>query len=128
MGELITFYGKVSGLGDYSLTSPAIRGSVGYIMIPKGVKLKIWAKRIAGPATTVAIMFTRDVTASSVTWETIGTEHLASAGEITLEKRRPIVVVGYTGKEAIKFSRVGPSGATDESYVEFDIEFVWDDE
>lgn len=125
--ELMTVHGEVTGLDDYTLRSPLVRGTFTYIRIPKGVKLKIWAKRIAGPEAVVAIKYTSDVTASPPDWVDLSVESLASgAGEESVEKRRPIVVEGITGKEAIKVTRVGPSGATDTSYVDLEIELSWD--
>jgi len=122
--ELLHLYGETDGSstsGTFSLSSPDFSGSVSYIRIPKGMKLKIWCKRISGEvATLIKIGFTRDVTVSSPTWVTIGTEYLASPGEIILEKRRPIVVEGITGKEAIAVT--WSQGTAGKAYVELEVE------
>ena len=131
MRELFTVYGKTDGsstTGDFKLYSDLFYYSdptsptKDYIRIPKGLKAKIWCKRISGEAVEVIIKFTKDVTAASPTWAEIGRENLASAGEFTLEKRRPIVVRSITGKEAIRFSWSQPSPGN--SYFEAEIEFT----
>jgi len=104
VAELFTVHGSASGTGDMSLTSDIFHGTATYIRIPKGMKLKIWARRVTGDATgTIVIRYTHDVTEATPTWVTLSTIYLSSAGEkdLTLSKR-PIKVVGYTGKEAIK--------------------------
>ena len=113
MGEILTLRGVSDGsntTGDFPLysdlfyysdpTSPTLT----YIRIPKGVKAKIWCKRIAGAASKIKIQFTKDVTASSPVWAVVDEEDLASEGEIILEKRRPLVLRGTTGNEAFKAS------------------------
>ena len=121
MSELITFKGYVSGTGTYTLESPAIRGSVDRIRVPKGCKLKVWAKRIAGEAAVVKIQFAPDITVDSPSWQDLDVEQLASPGEIVLEKRRPVVVNGYTGKEGIQIVRASGSG---DSWIDIEVEFV----
>jgi len=120
MGELITFKGHVSGTGDYTLDSDILYSTVTYVRIPKGMKAKVWCKRISGEAADVAIEFTHDITASTPTWKELSVEKLASAGELILEKRRPTVIHGFTGKEAFKITRTSGTG---DSYVEIEVEF-----
>ena len=117
MRWLFTVYGTASpsasgASGDFTLTSPDAHGSFGYIRIPKGLKTKVWAKRLSGTVGfTLQISVTDDVTASSPTWNAVDSEHLASAGSLELEKRRPIVVQARTGKEGIKLSYTNTTGA-----------------
>ena len=125
MGELLTLRGHVSGTGDYTLQGDVLYGSVAHVRIPKGMKAKVWAKRIAGEAARVKLMFTHDVTVSSPAWVEVGAEYLASPGEIVLEKRRPIILRGLTGKEAFKLTRDVGDG---DSYVDIDVELAEDDE
>lgn len=127
MGDLIHLYGETDGsstTGTFSLQSDMFYSSVSYIRIPKGVKAKIWCKRIAGAAVDVKVEFTHDVTETSPTWSDISHESLASAGELTLEKRRPIVLMGRTGKEAFRAS--WSQGTAGNSYVEFEVELSED--
>lgn len=110
MTELFTLQGSVSGTGTFSLVSDLFRGSASSIRIPKGAKLKIWCKRLAGEAGDVRIQLTRNITAATPTWTDISVERLAASGELTLEKRRPLVVRGITGREAIQVVRTSGSG------------------
>jgi len=123
---LITFYGKTDGsstTGDFSLDSPILHSTVTYVRIPKGMKAKVWCKRISGEvATDVIISYTDDVTVSSPTWKELSHERLASPGELILEKRRPVVILGRTGKEAFKVSWSQPSAGN--AYVEIEVELT----
>jgi hypothetical protein len=115
--ELFTVYGSASPTasnqsGDFTLTSPLVRGGFTYIRIPKGMRLKVWAKRLAGTAGfTLQIQYTPDVTAASPAWTPLDAEHLASPGSLELEKRRPAAVYGRTGKEAVKLSYANTTGS-----------------
>jgi hypothetical protein len=129
MRELITVYGSAtpttSGqFGDFTLYSQIAYNTFNYISIPKGTKLKIWAKRITGTTTfTFEIKHTRNITADSPNWITLDSEYLSSPGTLELEKRKPIIVIGFTGNEAIKlsYSNTGGSGTLT---VEVDIEIT----
>lgn len=124
MAELFTVYGETDGLTpseDLSLNSDLFYDTVSYIRVPKGLKAKAWAKRISGEtATTVKIQYTPDVTVASPSWRVLDTQYLASAGEMSVEKRRPAVARGTTGKEAIKISY--SQDTADKAYAEFEIE------
>lgn len=111
--EIFTVKGETDGTsttGDFPLNcdlfyySDPANPTLTYLRIPKGLKVKIWCKRISGAAVTVKIMFTKNITASTPVWAELGSEHLASEGELILEKRRPIVLRATTGLEAVKFS------------------------
>jgi len=112
VAELFTVHGSKSGTGDMDLTSDLFHGTTSSIRIPKGMKLKIWARRVTGDAAgTLAIQYTHDITAGTPTWVTLSTIYLAAAGEedLTLSKR-PIKVMGFTGNEAVKVTVVSGSG------------------
>jgi len=125
VSELFTVYGKTDGTnttGTFALSSPIFKGTVTYIRIPKGMKAKIWGKRISGEPATITVEMTRDVTAGTPEWSAIHTEVLSSAGELDIEKRRPIIVESRTGKEAIRITWNQSTAAV--TYVEFDIEIT----
>ena len=115
--ELFTVCGTASPTasgqsGDFTLTSPLVRGSFSHISVPKGMRLKVWAKRLSGTAGfTLLVQYTPDVTAPSPAWVVLDAEHLASAGSLELEKRRPAAVLGLTGNEAVKLSYANATGA-----------------
>lgn len=126
--EILTLYGETDGTtttGTVPLRSDIIYGTATYITIPLGLKVKIWAKRIAGAAVTFTISFTPDITASPPTWIAIDTQVLPSAGEITLEKRRPVVIRSITGTEAFRVTWSQTTAA--KSYIDLEVE-VTDEE
>jgi len=114
---LITLYGTASptasgASGDFTLASTDVHGTFTLVRIPKGLKSKVWAKRLAGTVGfTLQVQASDDVTASTPTWYVVDSEHLASAGSLELEKRRPIVIQGRTGREGIKLSYANTTGA-----------------
>lgn len=120
MGELVTFRGSVSGTGVYTLDSDILYSPVTEVRIPRGLKVKIWSIRISGEAADVAVQYTPDITAATVVWKTVDSEKLASAGEIVVEKRRPIVLRGFTGREAFRVVRLTGLG---DSFVTLEVEF-----
>ena len=129
MKELITVYGSATPTasgqsGDFTLNSQIAFNTFNYIRIPKGTKLKIWSKRISGTTTfTFAVNYTPNIIATTPNWITLGSEYLSSPGTLELEKRKPIIVNGFTGNEAIKlsYSNTGNSGTLT---VEVDIEIT----
>ena len=107
--------------GTCTIVSDLIYGTASYIRIPKGMSLKIWGKRVMGEgATRFDIQYTHDVTEATPTWTTLCSENLASAGEMSLEKRRPLILKGYTGKEAVRINWSQASAAN--ACLELDIE------
>lgn len=112
MTELLTITGTITGTGVINLASGLVRGTVSMVRIPKGHKAKIWCKRIARESAIIDIEYTHDSTVASPVWATQSEEYLVSPGEILLEKRRPIVCRGLTGKEAIRVSRAAGTGVT----------------
>jgi hypothetical protein len=114
---LFTVYGSASPggegeSGDFTLYSADVYGPFSFIVIPAGLRAKIWAKRLSGTVGyTLLVQYTDDVTAPSPTWIALDSEHLASAGSLEVEKRRPIVIQGRTGREAVKLSYANTTGA-----------------
>jgi hypothetical protein len=87
------------------------------------MKAKIWAKRLAAEGETLfQIYWSKDVTAAAPTWELLDSQKLASKGEISLEKRRPIVVRSLTGKEGFKISYSMPAAV--KAYIELEAEIT----
>jgi len=124
--ELFSVYGETNGSstsGDFEFYSDMVYGTFTSFRIPKGMKAKIWCKRISGEAVEVIIKYTHDVTVTpSPTWISVSREKLASAGELILEKRRPIVLRSITGNEAFKISWSQDTAA--KSYLELEIEIT----
>lgn len=131
--EIFTIRGESTGTdttGDFPLYSDLIYHDTSApwtpptnILIPYGLKAKIWAKRLsAAGATNFTIYRSNDVTATSPVWEAIDVEVLSSAGELALEKRRPIVIRSLTGKEGFKVS--WSQSTASKAYVELEVEFT----
>lgn len=123
MTELVTITAHTNSTGPYNLSSEIFRGTVQYIRIPKGMKLKVWCKRVSGADTTFGIEVTRDITANTPVWQPISIESYSGNVEFALEKRRPIIIRGRTGREAVRLNRVSGSG---DSYIDLEVEFAED--
>lgn len=123
--ELITIRGATDGSntsGTFDLYSDVIYNYVSYIRIPKGMKAKIWWKTLSGEGETlVTLKYTHDVTAGSPTYIDIEQVKLSTEGELSLEKRRPVVLRGFTGKEAFRLDWSQPAAAS--AYIELGVEF-----
>jgi len=96
-GDLISVWGETDGSstsGTFTLNSDAFTNTPTEIAIPKGFKAKIWAIEISGEACDVSIEISKD---AGDTWKKVKTFKLASAGELTIEKKsRPLVVISET--------------------------------
>jgi hypothetical protein len=93
------------------------------VLIPYGMKAKIWAKRLAAEDETLfQIYWSKDASVTLPTWELLDSQKLASKGELSLEKRRPIVVRSLTGKEGFKIS--WSQSAASKAYVEVEVEIT----
>jgi len=127
MSELFFVYGKTDGTsttGTFTLNSDIFSGAT-YIRLPKGSKAKIWFKKIAGAvATDIVVQMTQDITQATPTWTDIGIEKLTGAGQIEYDVRKPIIVRGITGKEAIRFT--WSQGTAGDGYIEAIIEITED--
>jgi hypothetical protein len=126
MEELITLRGETDGSatsGTVALDSDLFQSTVNYIRIPKGLAAKVWFKKVSGEAETLfTLQYTYDVTAAAPTWKNIQQEKLASKGEISIEKRRPEILRGFTGKEAIRITWTQPTAY--KAYVELGLELT----
>ena len=126
MKELFVIYGETDGTattGTLSLNSDLFQATVSNIRIPRGAKAKIWFKKISGEAETLfTLKYTHDVTVASPTWLNLQQEKLASKGEIAIEKRRPSILRGLTGNEAIQITWTQPTAA--KAYAELGLELT----
>lgn len=130
--EILTLKGESDGTstsGDFPLNSDLIYHDSGIyaaptkVLIPFGLKAKIWAKRLSGEGETLfQIYHSKDVTAASPTWELLDAEKLASKGEVSVEKRRPLVIRNLKGTEGFKVS--WSQSAAAKAYVELEVEFT----
>ncbi|MEM3905620.1 MAG: hypothetical protein QXQ95_08775 [Thermofilum sp.] len=127
MGELIHLYGETDGVnttGTFTLNCDRFASGVNMILVPKGVKAKVWCKRISGSPVSVVIKYTSNAMSTPINWVTLSNEFLQSPGELILEKRRPIVILGSTGTEAIQVDWSQQTAA--KSYVELEVELTED--
>jgi len=124
MSELLVIRGATDGTsttGTVSLYSDLFHSPVNYFRIPKGMSAKIWWKKVSGEAETLfTIQYTYDVTASPPTWKDMEQEKLSAKGEISIEKRRPLILRAFTGKEAFRITWTQPTAAL--AYVELGVE------
>lgn len=107
--EHMTLSGITDGTnatGVLAVVSDVIYGSVESIRIPKGLALKIWSKHINGADVTVKTQYTLDVSAESPTWVDFAVDVFDASveGDRNIEKRRPLLFRGFTGKEAVRFT------------------------
>lgn len=107
--EHITLSGITDGTnatGVLAVVSDVIYGNVESIRIPKGLALKIWSKHINGADVTVKTQYTLDVSAESPTWVDFAVDVFDASveGDRNIEKRRPLLFRGFTGKEAVRFT------------------------
>lgn len=107
--EHITLSGITDGTnatGVIAVVSDVIYGNVETIRIPKGLALKIWSKHINGADVTVKTQYTLDVSAESPTWVDFAVDVFDASveGDRNIEKRRPLLFRGFTGKEAVRFT------------------------
>lgn len=129
MGELLVLRGETDGIstsGTVSLYSDILATSTDYVMIPKGMKCKIWFKKVSGEGETLfTLQYTYDVTSPRSLWIDIEQEKLASKGEISIDKRRPLVLRGLTGREAFRVVWSQPTPV--EAYIELGVEMSDED-
>jgi len=126
--ELLTLRGETDGAstsGDFMLTSDLLYSPAPFIAIPRGLKVKVWFESVSGAPVTVTLLYTKDVTASPPVWEPLESLVLPSAGTITVEKRRPHIVRGVTGLEAVKVS--WSQATAGKSYVSIGLEVTDED-
>jgi len=134
--ELLTLFGQTNGTattGTFQLSSDLIyaTGTAPYtapsvVVIPVGMKAKIWFEEVSGAPVTVTLNFSKNATASTPTWTPIDSVTLASTGELDLEKRRPHVIRSITGQEGFMLS--WSQSAAGVSYVAIGVEITDDEE
>jgi hypothetical protein len=132
--ELFTLKGESDGTsesGDFPLYSDLLyHGSAPFVpptkvVIPYGMKAKIWAKRLAAEGETAfQIYWSKNASAAAPTWELLDSQKLASKGELSVEKRRPIVVRSLAGTEGFKASWAQPTDSAVKSYIELEVEIT----
>lgn len=121
--ELFFLSGSTDGVnteGVVSLYSDIFYSPVSSFRIPKGLKAKVWFKSVSGGAVKFVLQYTRDVTQASPTWQDVSAVVLAEDGTISIEKRRPIILRSFTGKEAFRVYWSQTTAA--KSYVELGVE------
>jgi len=132
--EILTLKGETDGVnttGDFPLYSDLIyHDAAPYtpptkVIIPKGMKAKIWFKEVSGQPVTVSLYWSKDATATSPAWELLESINLASAGTLSIEKRRPHIIRSMAGKEGFKLSWSMPTAA--KSYVSICVEITDED-
>ncbi|MEM2179076.1 MAG: hypothetical protein QW272_09690 [Candidatus Methanomethylicaceae archaeon] len=123
-GELILFRGETDGTsttGTVPLSSDIIYGTVNNVRIPKGLKAKVWFKKISGEGETLfTLRYTHDVTVASPTWIDIEQEKLSSKGEIFFDMRRPAILHSFNGTEAFQIVWTQPTAV--KAYLEINVE------
>ena len=122
--ELFVLRGESDGTnttGTFALDSDLLYSTVTYVRIPKGLKAKVWFKKLSGEGETlVTLEYTHDVTVATPVYKALQVEKLASKGELALEKRRPTIIRGFTGKEAFRVTWSQPTAL--KAYVELGVE------
>lgn len=126
--ELITFRGTTNGADvaeTFSLYSTLMYGTDEYIRIPKGMKLKIHSIRVMGSDTDtlVSVKYTHDITAAIPTYVDIDYELQDNAVDIRIseEKKKPIILPGLTGDEAVAFDWLQTDASTAYLIVEVEL-------
>jgi hypothetical protein len=131
VSELFTVYGESDGVAvtddfplyadliDYTIAAPE------YLRIPQGMKVKIWAIRVNGNLgdTAVTVNYTHDVTAGIPVYVAINTDILDNAvdSRFSDDYRKPIILRGFAGTEAVKFTWTQPAAVV--ANVEIDVEY-----
>ena len=114
---LVTVHGSATTTapgqgGTFTLESPDVLGAFTYIRVPKGLRVKVWARRLSGTVPfRLLVRYTSNVTVAEPTWSVVDSAYLASPGSVELEKRRPVVVVSGNGTEAVSFAFSDSGGA-----------------
>ncbi len=122
--DIVTISGQTvppATSGNFALNSDIFVSTVTSFVIPKGARLKMWSRLVAGPPCIVNYKFAND----GSTFRTIVSDDLASSGDQDNEKRRPHVFRSYAGTEAIQLAYLVADGHT-ASTVVFDAEIVRD--
>ena len=102
-----------------------------FLRIPHGMKLKIWEKEILSSLNTetVQTQYTHNgVSTAPAGWivvdsfsTTQNTSTVATASMVQQSKRRPVVLNGFTGKEAVRFVTLGAAASATSITYEIEI-------
>lgn len=113
----------VTASGTLELKSDVIYGDTEAIRLPRGLALKVWSKHMNGADVTVETQFTHDIGVAVPVWETMAADVFVASveGDRNIEKRRPLLFRGLTGKEAVRFTYA--QSAAGVSGVEINVEF-----
>ena len=131
VSEILTLKGETDGSstsGDFPLYSDIIyHDSAPYtppekVVIPKGMKAKVWFKEVSGEPVDVELYFSKNAASSSPTWELLERVSLSSAGQLSIEKRRPHVIRSIAGTEGFKVSWSQATAA--KSYITIGLEIT----
>jgi hypothetical protein len=106
--EVITFYGATDGTstkGTFRLDSDVLHGPVDFIRPDKGMRVRIWARWIAGKPCYVYVEQTEDVTATpEPTYKKVAAFYLSSEGELHEDERRAVELFSRDGKQAFRLT------------------------
>lgn len=126
--ELIILRGETDGTtssGTVSLWSDIFNISTTSVRIPRGMKAKIWFKEISGEGETLfTLEYSRDITIPSPSWLRVEQVKLSAKGIVSVEKRRPVILRSFTGKEGFRVSWTQPTAT--KAYIELGVEFTED--
>jgi hypothetical protein len=125
-GEQITLMGTTNGTdatGTLAFRADVIHGVATSIRIPKGLALKIWSKHINGANVTLTTQYTTDIGVENPVWTDFAKDVFVATveGDRNIEKRRPLLFRGLSGKEAVQFAYA--QSAAGVSGVEINVEF-----
>jgi len=105
--ELITLFGQTNGTattGTVSLNSDILYQSVNAIVIPQGMKAKIYVTEISGAAVSFTVNYSTNILAASPTLVPVASYNLANAGQLIVDIRRPIILRSRTGQEGFNIT------------------------
>lgn len=121
INELVTFTAQTvppTTSGTLTLNADIFVSGITSFVIPKGARVKIWSRLVAGAPVTVNYKFAND----GSTFRIIVSDDLASSGETGVEKRaRPHIFRSFAGTEALQLAYVVGDGHT-ASTIAFDAE------
>jgi len=102
-GDIVTLAGLTNNTtGSVLLTGQFSQQGITTLVIPQGMKLKIYRFTASGNAITSQLAFTPNINTASPIWYPLDQISMTSAGDDIHEfKSRPIIVYGELGTEAI---------------------------
>jgi hypothetical protein len=102
-GDIVTLAGLTNNTtGSVLLTGQFSQQGITTLVIPQGMKLKIYRFTASGNAITSQLLFTPNINTTTPTWYPLDQISMTSIGDDIHEyKARPIIVYGELGTEAI---------------------------